>query len=246
MSFLDSLMAAEREQARERRVFGIVSAIVRRILDDGTYEVSYLSMASDEPSSPARVMMPMCGRGRGTYFMPEVGDEVIVAFESGDLNQPVILGAVWNERDQPPTQATPSTDNHVRTIVSRSGHELTFDDSPGREKITLKTKGGRALVLDDTPPGKVSVSTPMGNSLELEDGTGTLKLSAAIKIEFSAPSLSFSTTQLSITAPAGVQVTTTGVVTASTFVIDGVPFGLHVHRPPVVLPTASTGPVSPL
>src|SRR5215471_7817270 len=111
-SIFETLLQPQLEQSRERRVFGVVSATVTGIMDDGTYEMSYLSMGAGEPSAPARVMMPMAGSKRGTYFLPEVGDEVIVAFESGDVNLPVILGGVWNENSEPPDQAHPSPENN--------------------------------------------------------------------------------------------------------------------------------------
>src|SRR5689334_21907250 len=126
MDALYQLMAPQTEQSRKQLVHGLVTATVRSREDDGTYRLDYLTMGTDEPSAPARVMMPMAGSKRGTYFCPEPGDEVVVAFELGDTNLPVILGAVWNNNDHPPDQAQASVDNKIRTIVSRSGHEVTL------------------------------------------------------------------------------------------------------------------------
>jgi hypothetical protein len=224
MEALHVLMAPQTEQARKRLVQGLVTAKIRNREDDGTYRLDYLTMGSDEPSAPARVMMPMAGGKRGTYFFPEPGDEVVVAFELGDTNLPVILGAVWNQNDPFPDQAQPSSQNNIRTIVSRSGHELTFDDTPGAEKVTVKTKGGhqlvmddtplgpkvtlttaqnRTLVLDDTPPGQASISTPIGASVTLSD-TGTLTLTAPIMINLQTDGM------ISMTAALGINLSTTG------------------------------------
>jgi phage baseplate assembly protein gpV len=241
----ETLLQPQMEQARERRQFGVVSARVTGIMDDGTYEMSYLSMGAGEPSAPARVMMPMAGGGRGTYFLPEVGDEVIVAFESGDVNLPVILGAVWNEESPPPDQARPSPENNFRTIVSRSGHEITFDDSPGTGKITIKTRNGHQLVLDDTPPGKVTLSSAGGCTVEMDDVPGNLKISAPLQVEISATVLKLSATTMTVSSPAGFQINTTGTATGSLVIIDGKPFGLHVHTPPIIPATGTTGPVAP-
>src|SRR5271157_4763071 len=117
MEALHVLMGPQTEQARKRLVQGLVTAIVRSREENGTYRLNYLTMGNDEPSALARVMMPMAGTKRGTYFFPEPGDEVVVAFESGDTNLPVILGAVWNNNDHPPDQAKPSADNNIRTVV---------------------------------------------------------------------------------------------------------------------------------
>jgi phage baseplate assembly protein gpV len=241
MGNLQSLIERDVASAREGRVPGLVTALVSDIRNDGTYLVTYLNMGGDHPSAPARVMMPMAGRRRGTYFMPEIGDEVIVAFELGDTSLPIILGAVWNDDDEPPDQAQPSRDNHVRTIVSRSGHEVTLDDTPGAEKVTIKTKGGHELVLDDTPPGSVKLRSKGGGELEISDGAGSLTLRAPTSISFECPNISFSANAgMSISAPAGVQINTTNSLVASALIIDGTPIGLHTHT----LPSGSTGPVS--
>ncbi|KYF79081.1 hypothetical protein BE20_29410 [Sorangium cellulosum] len=118
----------------------MVYAKVRAINSDGL-ELDYLSTSIDAPSAPARMAAPMAGNGRGAFFMPEVGDEVVVGFEMGDVNRPVILGALWNDRDQPPASADNSPTNNTRTIVSRSGHQITLDDSPGGGSILIRTAG---------------------------------------------------------------------------------------------------------
>lgn len=243
---LHSLIERDASAQRERRIFGLVTARVTSMHDDGTFELAYLSMGSDDPSAPARAMMPMAGANRGAHFLPEPGDEVVVAFEHGDTNLPIILGGVWNEDSQPPSQASTPPDNHVRTLVSRSGHEVTLDDSPGQGKVTVKTKGGHELVLDDTPPGKVTLKSQGGCEIELSDAGGILTLKAPLALNLEAPTIALkSSASMSVQAPAGIQLTTTGSVTASAVVIDGKPFGLHTHTPPVVPPLGSTGPVTP-
>jgi phage baseplate assembly protein gpV len=245
-SVFSSLLGPQLEQSRERRIYGLVTAIVTGIMPDGTYEVSYLTMGNGEPSAPARVMMPSAGAKRGVYFFPDVGDEVVIAFQSGDVNMPMILGAAFNENSEPPDQAQPSPDNNVRTIVSRSGHEITLDDTPGSGKVTVKTNGGHTLVLDDTPPGKVTLSSAGGSSIVMDDAIGTLKISATVKIEISAPVVNLSANAtMAVTAPAGINLNTTGAAPASLVTIDGKPFGAHVHVPFSVPATGSTGPVGP-
>ncbi|HEY3857285.1 MAG TPA: phage baseplate assembly protein V [Verrucomicrobiae bacterium] len=237
MEPLHTLMSPQTQQARKRLVHGLVSAKVRSRESDGTYRLDYLTMGDDEASAPARVMMPMAGGNRGTYFFPEPGDEVIVSFELGDTNLPVILGAVWNQNDQPPSQADTSSDNNVRTIVSRSGHELTFDDSPGAEKITLKSQGGRVITLDDTAPGQVSVSTATGVQITLSDADGSLTLSAPLQINLQSTLINLQASVITLL--------TTGTPPGSMVVIDNVPFGLHMHTPAAIPPLGSTGPVAP-
>jgi uncharacterized protein involved in type VI secretion and phage assembly len=238
MDALHALMAPQTEQSRKRLVQGLVTATVRSREDDGTFRLDYLTMGTDEPSASARMMMPMAGGKRGTYFFPEPGDEVVVAFEAGDTNLPVILGAVWNNNDHPPDQAKRSAANNIRTIVSRSGHELTFDDTAGSEKVTLRTQGGNTLTLDDTPPGQISLSTPAGVQITLSDAGGMLTLAAPLQISLQSALISMQANLITLT--------TTGSPTASLVTIDTVPFGLHMHTPAALPPTlVTTGPVAP-
>jgi hypothetical protein len=258
MDALHVMIAPQTEQNRQQLVQGLVTATVLGREDDGKYRLHYLHFAGDEPSAPARMMMPMAGGNRGTYFFPEQGDEVVVAFEGGNCNLPVILGAVWNNDDRPPAQAKQSAENNIRTIVSRSGHELTFDDTPGSEKITLRTHGGhtlmlddqpagpkislttaqgRSLVLDDTPPGQMSLSTSAGVQITLSDAGGMLTLTAPLQISLQSALISMQADLITLI--------TTGSPTASLVTIDTVPFGLHMHAPVTLPPGTTTGPVAP-
>jgi uncharacterized protein involved in type VI secretion and phage assembly len=137
---------AERWQ-RQQPQFGLAFAEVTGV-DENGYVLSWLSGNHDAPSAPARIATLMAGNRRGAYFMPEVGDEVVVGFELGDLNRPVILGALWSDVDAPPSHADTSTSNNIRTITSRAGHHITFDDSPAG-KIEIKTAGGMEITLDN-------------------------------------------------------------------------------------------------
>ena len=243
MSFFDEVFADRDRQRRDRSVQGIAIGKVTGRMGDGTYELRYLSMGGDAPSAPARMMMPNAGNQRGMYWMPEVGDEVVVAFEGGDSNAPIILGALFNSESPAPDQAKPSNENNVRTIVSRSGHEITLDDSPSAGKVTIRTKQGRSLTLDDTPPGKLKFETPIGISIEMDDATGTLTLRAPIAIVLESPSVSVRSAAISLQA-AAITLTTTGAMPTCAVIIDGKPFGLHVHGLPLPAPPL-TPPVQP-
>jgi hypothetical protein len=245
-------LAPQTAQNREQRVHGLVTAKVERIEDDGTCRLKFFGMNGqddDDHSAPARVMMPMAGGGRGIHFFPEPGDEVVVGFHAGDTNNPIILGAVWNRDSEPPDQAQQSSQNHVRTIVTRSGHELTFDDTPGAEKVTVKSQGGhsivlddapvtpkvtltsnlgKSVVLDDTPPGKISIETPTCQILLAEPGV--VNIQATLSITLSAPIVTLAGAAVALGAGPG------------SAMIDGIPFKLHTHVGGTI-PPGITGPV---
>jgi phage baseplate assembly protein gpV len=198
--FLEKLLG-DPQQRREQTIPGLLTAKVTGRMADGLYELSYLGMGQNAPSAPARMMMPMAGNKRGTYFMPETGDEVVVGFDGGNPNMPIILGAVWNNQDQPPEQARPSPQNDVRTVVSRSGHELTFDDTSGEEKVKVRTQGGHELTLDDTPPGKVTLKTKLGSSIELDEATGTLRITSPLSIMLQSAAVTLAAGSISMGPP---------------------------------------------
>ena len=91
----------------------------------------------------ARLVVPGGGATRGVYYLPEVNDEVLVAFEQGDINRPYILGGLWNGTDAPPkgndTVANSSGVNQ-RIIQSRTGHIITLDDTDSKQMITVVTQ----------------------------------------------------------------------------------------------------------
>jgi uncharacterized protein involved in type VI secretion and phage assembly len=150
------IMRSDEEAQRAGRVSGLVFAKVKQVTDEG-YELEYLSGNFDSPSAPARVATFMAGNNRGAFFMPEPEDEVVVGFELGNFDQPVILGALWSDVDRPPRQADTSAANSVRTIVSRAGHQITFDDSPAG-KITIQTQSGVEITLEDATK-KITIKT---------------------------------------------------------------------------------------
>ena len=186
-----AIMESQEQEQRRGAISGVRYAEVARHEDEG-YILTWLSGSVTTESAPARVATLMAGGQRGSYFMPEVGDEVVVGFEDGDLDKPVILGALWSDVDNPPSQADTSSSNNIRTIVSRSGHQLTFDDSPGAAKVIVKTNGDLHMTMDDQA-GTITIEMNSTNKIEMS-ATGitvqgtmvTLKANDANKIEITS------------------------------------------------------------
>jgi uncharacterized protein involved in type VI secretion and phage assembly len=132
----------------------------------------------------ARLATFMAGKGRGSFFIPEVGDEVLVAFQGGDVRHPFVVGALWNGQDAPPEQMDGGGKNDLRVLETRSGHRLEFDDG-AQPKITLTTPTGCKLVLDDAGGGKITVGHPSGSYIELDAGGG-VTIHAMATMTFSA------------------------------------------------------------
>ena len=159
------------------RYFGVVVGIVTNNQDSGSMarvRVKFPWLSDDNESWWARIAVPMAGSGRGTYFLPEVDDEVLVAFEHGDVRSPYVIGALWNGKDAPPTTNSDGK-NNIRVIHSRSGHLIRLDDTQGSEKIE---------VIDKTGGNKITIQSS-DNSMKLEC-TGKMTLHATAGIEMTS------------------------------------------------------------
>jgi uncharacterized protein involved in type VI secretion and phage assembly len=128
-----------------------------------------------ELSDWARLAAPMAGDGRGTFFRPEVGDEVLCAFEHGDPRRPYVVGALWSQADPPPSGGGSARENNWRFIQSRSGHIILLDDTAGQEKIELIDKDGQRRVKIDSANGKIEVTCTQGN-VEVSAEAGEVKV----------------------------------------------------------------------
>jgi type VI secretion system secreted protein VgrG len=159
---------------------GLVSA---RVVDQadpklmGRVQVQYI-WQEDTVTHWARMMTPHSGYDRGQMFMPEVGDEVVVAFEDGDPERPVIIGCLWNGVDQAPREEFWGGDiepNNVKRIVTKSGHRFQMIDQPGKESIVLATpkylkvsliettdETGRSMITLHSENGDIFLSAPNG------------------------------------------------------------------------------------
>jgi len=131
----------------------------------------------------ARVATLMAGPQRGSFFIPDKDDEVLVAFYAGDVRHPYVVGALWNGQDAPPQSM--DANNSIRVIKTRSGHKLEFDDTTGSAKITLTTPNGKELILDDSGGGKITLQNEMGASIEF-DSAGNINITAPLKLSISA------------------------------------------------------------
>ncbi|MDQ3855312.1 MAG: phage baseplate assembly protein V, partial [Chloroflexota bacterium] len=113
----------------------------------GRVKVKFPWLSDEDESSWARIVTPMAGNDRGLYFLPEVDDEVLVAFEHGDVRFPYVLGALWNGKDKPP-ESNDDGRNDQRTIKSRSGHIIRLDDGDEAKLEILDKTGNNSIVIN--------------------------------------------------------------------------------------------------
>lgn len=130
----------------------------------------------------ARIVALMAGNNRGTWFIPDVNDEVLVAFEGGDEGQSYVIGGLWSSTNSPPE--TMGRNNDKKVIRSRSGVRITLDDQNGQESFLVETPGGQKVMLKDGP-GSIEITDSNGNAVRLETDGITMNASAKVTINAS-------------------------------------------------------------
>jgi uncharacterized protein involved in type VI secretion and phage assembly len=158
------------------RCYGVVTAVVTSNQDpdqQGKVKIKLPGMTDDETGPWARVAVLMGGGGRGTFFLPEQGDEVLVAFDNGNLKLPYIIGGLWSSQDKPP-DVNADGKNNKRFIKSRSGHLIRFDDTAGSEKVEIIDKSGNNSVTFDAANNSVTINSAKDITISAPNGTITL------------------------------------------------------------------------
>jgi uncharacterized protein involved in type VI secretion and phage assembly len=182
---IDELFTEAQKESRLAHVPGVVVGIVTNNRDPqgmGRVKVKLPHLCDADESDWARIVAPMAGKERGIYFLPELDDEVLVAFEHGNPRLPLILGAMWNGKDSPPAKNDDGK-NDVRVIRSRSGHLIRFTDRDHAEKIEIIDGSGKNSLVFDTAANLVEIKS--GKDITLSAASGTIKLHAQ-KIEITA------------------------------------------------------------
>jgi phage baseplate assembly protein V len=189
-------MSVSRTRTTDKRFYGVVQGIVTDVNDDGKegrVKVQFPWFDDQMETEWCAVRQFYAGNGYGAFFIPEVGDAVLVAFIHGDMRMPIILGGLYNGKDKPPTYR--SDDQDQKMFRTKGQHELLFDDTSGQQRVRIKTNaghvldlsdddqkinlqssGGQTVVVDDSS-NKITVQTG-GSTVEV-DGSGTITLTGA-------------------------------------------------------------------
>jgi phage baseplate assembly protein V len=184
MSIFRLLAAEGPETLRSGRLVGVVPALVTNNDDpdkQGRVKVKFPWLTDKEESDWARVAAPYAGKERGLFVLPEVGDEVLVAFEHGEMTRAFVLGTLWNGVDTPPSADGDGRDRKV--LRTRSGHLIRLDDSDGAEKIEILDKTGKNTLTLDSAANTVTIAAD--KDIVLKAPQGTVKIDAQ-KVEIVA------------------------------------------------------------
>lgn len=235
MSIYDIL--AEENKNFSKIMYGVTTATVTNIDDPdkkGRIKVKLHNRDSAENETDfIRVSTIMSGKEWGAFFFPEVGDEVLVAFNNGDISKPYVIGSLWNQKKKSPVNIKDGK-NDIRKIKTKSGHEIIFNDKEGEENIELITPKQLKMVLDDKKE-KISIQDKSGkNIIEIDSKNGNIEIKGekkvtinsgnskvevngsanSVKIE-SSSSLNIKSQQINIEAAAGMTIKSNGMLNIS-------------------------------
>jgi uncharacterized protein involved in type VI secretion and phage assembly len=201
-------------------IYGVVTGTVDDVDDpagEGRIRVRFAWLPGGNQSYWAPVATLMAGDSRGSWVMPEVGDEALVAFGQGDVRHPYILGFLWNGRNLPPDDENTVSIRRLKTV---SGHVLEFDDRPGQEKVVLTTAAGLKLEMSDTPPASITLETVSGQKLRLDDAGNKVELQTTggkgVTVSDAPPSVSVNGTASMLTIDGTlITITAAGLLTVN-------------------------------
>jgi phage baseplate assembly protein V len=169
--------AISRTRSTDKRFYGVVLGIVTEVKDsegrEGRVKVQFPWFDDQMETEWCRVRQFYAGNGYGAVFIPEQGDEVLVAFVHGDMRMPIILGGLYNGQDKPPTHRAADLDQKM--IRTKGGSELLFDDTSGKQRVRIKTPGGHQADLSDVDK-KITVASSGGQTVVLDDQASSITM----------------------------------------------------------------------
>lgn len=180
-------------EAHDQRIEGVaIASVINNIdaLGEGRVQVALPWMPGVMPW--ARVSTLAAGMARGTYFIPQIGDEVIVAFNQGDIHEPFILGCLWSTISRPPAllQTDPINKSVIRT---RLGQELAFDDL--LQTVTVKNTTQMTVEL-----GPISAKVSAGAASITLGIDGSVTITAPKDLTLQGASINLNAARINVTS----------------------------------------------
>jgi phage baseplate assembly protein gpV len=188
----------------KKKYYGVVTGKVINLLDPltlGRVQVQLPFIDSSDLSPWARIATPLAGSMAGFYFIPQIGDEVLVAFEHGDVSTPYVIGGLWSSQAPPPL---PSPLPQISMIKTQAENTIMFTEVP--PSITIECPSGQTIIINEagiqimSDPQDIITMTSAG--IQVVSGSNLISMSQAGITLSGAPNVTISaTTSVSISAP---------------------------------------------
>ncbi|MCT4621761.1 MAG: phage baseplate assembly protein V [Marinisporobacter sp.] len=185
MSIYDLLPENKKEQPQ---MIGVAVAKVTNNKDPdklGRVKCKFIAKNSEDETDWIRIASFMGGKERGAFFLPEVEDEVLIAFAGGDISKPYVIGSLWNKKDKPP-ETNKDGKNAIKKIKTKGGSEIIFNDTDKKEKITLSTPSERKIDLDDGNKSTKITDKGDKNIIKIDSNAGMISIEGQKKLSFKA------------------------------------------------------------
>ena len=187
MSFYDELLDTERDDQRDQSeiIPGILVGEVVENWDEehpGMVKIQ-LPLGADKKNDIGWVPVAFsyAGNDYGSYLLPEIGAHVLLAFHMGRLESPYVIGCVYNQTNVLPGE-TAKENNPTKMLLTKGGNKITISDEEGKEQVTVQTKGGLSIILEDENQKMIAKDSAGDNSVELDAQNGTLTFSVKSKV----------------------------------------------------------------
>jgi phage protein D/phage baseplate assembly protein gpV len=204
-----NLIASVNGHRQRHTIDGVVIGVVTNINDPdkmGRVKVKFPWLDEGQESDWARLVGAGSGKDRGWMVVPEVDDEVLVAFEHGDISRPYIIGGLWNSKDTVPVTAVDGGKVVHRAFKTRLGHIVEFKDDGGPGYIQIKSAGGHTININDTD--KYIRIKSQSHTVVLDDQGKAVKIESGGDVEIKGPGgkLTISSGGVQLTSNSGLTV----------------------------------------
>jgi uncharacterized protein involved in type VI secretion and phage assembly len=183
---------SERSHESSGLIAGVTTALVSANTDPdqlGRVKLRLPWRGDEFETDWVRIATPMAGNDRGIYFLPEVGDEVLVAFDRDDIRFPYVLGVLWSKTDSPP-ETNADGKNRIRLIKTPGGHLLKFVDHENQDVILIQLADGKKVEIKSE-----GIHIDDGaNKITLDAKAGTVSIEAKSTLTLKAPKIAIEAT----------------------------------------------------
>ena len=189
MSLFEEMSAFSGDAASRGIISGVVTGTVKENYDKenpGKVKVElFLGEDGVNVTGWIPVMTPYAGNKYGGYALPEIGDEVVVAFRMGDRNCPIVIGSLWSGKNLQPDD-TVEEKNMIKRFVTKGNNEVLINDTADKQKIEIKTAKGKSIVIDEENDNMIIQDKDNKNSVTIDSKGGEITIKAEKKVTIDA------------------------------------------------------------
>lgn len=169
----------------DEKICSITTGLVKNNWDDehpGMVRAEYfLGTQGKNVTGWIPVAVPYAFKDCGMYMLPEIGSEVVIAFNMGDRNCPVVIGCLWNQKNELPKE-TATEKNTIKRFKTKGGCEVVFEEEKDKEAVEVHTPAGLRIRIEDENQTIAIEDKEKKNGILMDAKEGGIRLFADKKI----------------------------------------------------------------